>query len=77
MNIERHQQLASIRRHLGRFVLKPLKQLLTLLLRTIAASCVFYMGVAVALHLLGYPVPRVSDLGRYLEGLTQLAKVLS
>jgi hypothetical protein len=58
-------------------ILKPLKRLCGLALRTILTSLVFYVIVGIALRALGYPVPRITDVGRYLEGLSQLAKILS
>ncbi len=64
-------------RRAGLLVVKPLKQLFELLLRTIIASVVFYASVAVALQLMGYPLPRMADLSVYLERLTELSKILS
>jgi hypothetical protein len=77
MKVDNRNKLENIRRQTGGLILKPLKHLFGLVLRTIAASFIFYAGVAVALHCLGYPVPRISDLGRYLESLSDLTKILS
>lgn len=67
----------NVRRHARRFILKPIKRICGLLLRTILTSVVFYAVVVVALYALGYPVPRISDMGRYLNGLTELTRILS
>jgi hypothetical protein len=64
------------RRRAGRLIIKPCKQLLGLLLRTIITSFVFY-AVVVALYSMGYPVPRIVDVGHYLGRLSELAKILS
>lgn len=77
MKVDNGRGLKNIRRQAGALILKPLKHLCGLLLRTILTSLVFYVGVAVALYCLGYPVPRVSDVGRYLESLSELSKILS
>lgn len=77
MRVEPQNESKNVSRRAGWLILKPLRQLCELLLRTIIASFVFYVGVAVALHFMGYPVPRISDLGGYLESLTELSKVLS
>lgn len=67
----------NVRRHARRFILKPFKRVCGLLLRTILTSLVFYAVIFVALHALGYPVPRISEMGRYFKGLSDLAKILS
>jgi hypothetical protein len=77
MKVERQNELKNAGQRASRLVLKPLKQLCGLVLRTILASFVFYAGVAAVLSYLGYPVPLLSDLGRYLRGLTELTKILS
>jgi hypothetical protein len=77
MKATHKSELKNVRQRVGTLVLKPLKQVAELVLRTIVASFVFYVGVAVALHLMGYPVPRISDLSGYLERLTELSKILS
>lgn len=77
MKVAHKNELKSVRHRASLLVLKPLKQLFDLVLRTIVASFVFYVGVAVALYLMGYPVPRVSDLSGYLERLTELSNILS
>lgn len=77
MRISRHNELGKGTRRAGRLLLKPIEKVVGLVLRTILASCVFYVSLAVVLHSLGYPVPRISDVGRYLEGLTELSKILS
>jgi hypothetical protein len=77
MKAERQKEATGARRHAGRLILKPVKQLFGLIFRTILTSLVFYAVVGVSLHALGYPVPRISDVGRYLAGLSELAKILS
>ncbi len=77
MKAGKRNELENVRRRTTALILKPLKGLCGLLLRTLVASFVFYGVVAVALHSLGYPVPRLSDLGHYLESLSGLAKILS
>ena len=77
MKVAHKNELKNVTHRAGLLVLKPLKQVFELLFRTIIASFVFYVGVALALHLMGYPVPRISDLGGYLERLTDLSKILS
>ncbi|HEX8000965.1 MAG TPA: hypothetical protein VF528_21465 [Pyrinomonadaceae bacterium] len=70
-------ELENVGRQASGLIIKPLKHLVSLVLRTIVASFVFYVGIAVTLYCLGYPVPRVSDLGRYLSSLSDLANILS
>lgn len=77
MEVVHKNESKNARRSVGLLLWKPLKQLFELVLRTIIASFVFYAGVAVALYLMGYPVPRISDLSGYLERLTELSKILS
>ncbi|MDX6694782.1 MAG: hypothetical protein QOF02_2385 [Blastocatellia bacterium] len=77
MKAERQKEVGRVRGHAGRLVLQPVKQLFGLVFRTILTSLVFYAVVGVSLHALGYPVPRISDVGRYLAGLSELAKILS
>ena len=77
MKVERQKELKNAGRRASRLVLKPFKQLCGLVFRTILASFVFYAGVAAVLSYLGYPVPGISDVGRYLQGLTGLTKILS
>lgn len=77
MKVDNRNELANVRRQTSALILKPVKQLCGLLLRTIVAGVVFYGVVAVTLHSLGYPVPRLSELGRYLESLPGLARILS
>lgn len=77
MKTDRQHKLEHVRRQTGQLVLKPLKQFSSLVLRTLLASMVFYVGVAVVLHSMGYPVPRISDLSHYLERLSELTKILS
>ena len=77
MKVNHQHKLENVRRQTSGLILKPLKHLCGLVLKTIVASFIFYGVVAVALHSLGYPVPRISDLGRYLESLSELTKILS
>jgi hypothetical protein len=77
MKAELHKDAGRGRRRAGQLILKPVGKFFGLVLRTILTSLVFYAIVGVALHALGYPVPRVSDMGRYLSGLSDLAKILS
>lgn len=77
MKSERQNEAGRVRRQASQLLLKPIKQLFGLLLRSIVASVVFYAVMAVALHALGYSVPRISDVGRYFEGLSELTKILS
>lgn len=77
MKSDRQKEVGRVRRRASRLLLKPIRQLFGLLLRSLLASVVFYAVVAVALHALGYPVPRISDVGRYFEGLSELTKILS
>jgi hypothetical protein len=77
MKVAYANQLDAVRRHAEGLLLKPLKQLLGLLLRTILTCSVFYLFIAVALSGMGYPVPRLSDVGHYFGRLTELAKILS
>jgi hypothetical protein len=77
MKAVHRNELENAGRQASGLIIKPLKHLVSLVLRTIVASFVFYAGIAAALYCLGYPVPRVSDLGRYLNSLSDLAKILS
>lgn len=77
MKVERQNELVTNGRRAGRFILKTLKQLSVLMLRAILTSFVFYVAGAVALHSMGLPVPRLSDLNRYLHSLSELTKILS
>jgi hypothetical protein len=77
MKATHNNELKNVRRSAGALIWQPLKQLFELVFRTIIASFVFYAGVAVALHLMGYPVPKISDVSGYLGRLTELSKILS
>lgn len=77
MKVERQHDLVNLRRQAGRMILKPLKHLFALVFRTILASLFFYACVVAALHLFGYPVPRMLDVQHYLGRLSELAEVLS
>ncbi|HEY0386642.1 MAG TPA: hypothetical protein VGC64_11550 [Pyrinomonadaceae bacterium] len=77
MKIGSANQLDAVRRHAEGLILRPLKQLFGLLLKTILTCSVFYLFIAVALSSMGYPIPRLSDVGHYLGRLTELAKILS
>jgi hypothetical protein len=77
MKVENGSGLKNVRRQAGGLIVKPLKHLFALLLKTIVTSLVFYACIAVALYSMGYPVPRISDVGRYFEGLSALSKILS
>lgn len=75
--VEQQNRLRRLRRQAGRLILKPVTQVSGLIIRTFVASLVFYASAAIALSSMGYPVPRLSDLGHYLGRLSELAKILS
>lgn len=77
MKVARQSELVNLRRQASLMILKPLKHLLALVLRTILASLVFYACVVAALYGFGYPVPRMLDLQHYLGRLSELAEILS
>lgn len=77
MKVSRQNELVNLRRQTSWMILKPIKQLFGLLLRTMLASFIFYACVIAALHLFGYPVPRMLDVRHYLGRLSELAEVLS
>lgn len=77
MKVGRQNELVNIRRQASWLILKPLKHLFGLILRTILTSLVFYVCVVVALYSMGYPIPRMLDVGHYLGRLSELANVLS
>ena len=70
-------EFANLGRQAGWMILKPLKHLLGLLMRTMLASLIFYACVVLALRSFGYPVPRMLDLKHYLGRLSELAEILS
>lgn len=77
MKVSRQNELVNLRRQASWMILKPLKHLFGLLLRTMLASFIFYACVIAALHLFGYTVPRMLDVRHYLGRLSELAEVLS
>jgi hypothetical protein len=77
MKVGRQSELVNLRRQASWMILKPLKHLFALVLRTMLASFIFYACMIVALHLFGYPVPRMLDVRHYLGRLSELAEILS
>lgn len=77
MKVGRQSELVTLRRQASWMILKPLKHLFGLLLRTLLGSIIFYACVIAALHLFGYPVPRMLDVQHYLGRLSELAEILS
>ena len=75
--VGRQNELVNLRRQAGWIILKPLKHLFGLLLRTLLGSFIFYACVIAALHLFGYPVPRMLEIQHYLGRLSELAEILS
>ena len=58
-------------------LLLPLRFVARAALRAAVSSAVFVVCACVTMRLLGYELPDASDLEKYLEGIGQLADVLS
>ena len=68
---------AARRRSPARLFLLPLRLVLRAALRAAVSCAVFVVCACVTMRLLGYELPDASDVEKYLEGIEQLADVLS